>query len=539
MSKISWLYRAALLTVLSAQSMAVTIAPTDIVQSLILSSGVSIQLLLPSGSTMNEFSVLQPLFSSALTDLERWGLEDDLISVTSTTTNLTSHHIAYISCDSTNSTAGYLSSADILSDVFNSALSADVTAIILYSLTDKYCNITDMSSSYSYVYTMTSPTTSQKLLNMINAATDPIHAEIARADNANGTITTSSSNSTSTSSDYDTTPTTAVAMIILYSITGVITALFLGIIIIGAVRAHRHPERYGPRAVMGRARQSRAKGLARAMLDTIPIVKFGDHDDAPKSADVELAGHDTAEEITPAEQVPVIVSPKEETHGTEIESVAAESRPRLSTQSARSGIAPAANTTQPSPIEEPTNVEAPGCSICTEDFQMGEDLRVLPCHHKFHPACIDPWLLNVSGTCPLCRIDLNPQPAETDEGAVDGELAPPLEDGAAAITARRPRIGMRQSFLIGLGMGRVHETSREERLEAIQALRQEQARMRARRVQAAAEEAADERSRSQRFRERFGIRTSRRGQEGESAEDVAATASETGPASADASVRES
>jgi hypothetical protein len=26
---------------------------------------------------------------------------------------------------------------------------------------------------------------------------------------------------------------------------------------------------------------------------------------------------------------------------------------------------------------------------------------VLPCQHKYHPNCIDPWLLNVSGTCPL------------------------------------------------------------------------------------------------------------------------------------------
>merc|ERR1712059_232641 len=85
---------------------------------------------------------------------------------------------------------------------------------------------------------------------------------------------------------------TAVAMIILYSITGVITALFLIIIITGAIRAHRHPERYGPRNVLGRPRQSRAKGLARAMLDTIPIVKFGEkEEDRAKPVDVELANN--------------------------------------------------------------------------------------------------------------------------------------------------------------------------------------------------------------------------------------------------------
>ena len=41
------------------------------------------------------------------------------------------------------------------------------------------------------------------------------------------------------------------------------------------------------------------------------------------------------------------------------------------------------------------------CSVCVEDFVKGQDIRVLPCQHKFHPECIDPWLLNVSGTCPL------------------------------------------------------------------------------------------------------------------------------------------
>lgn len=40
-------------------------------------------------------------------------------------------------------------------------------------------------------------------------------------------------------------------------------------------------------------------------------------------------------------------------------------------------------------------------SICVGAFVEGDDVRLLPCGHDFHPACIDPWLLQRSGTCPL------------------------------------------------------------------------------------------------------------------------------------------
>jgi hypothetical protein len=41
------------------------------------------------------------------------------------------------------------------------------------------------------------------------------------------------------------------------------------------------------------------------------------------------------------------------------------------------------------------------CSICTEDFLDGENVRLLPCGHIYHQRCIDPWLLGFTGTCPL------------------------------------------------------------------------------------------------------------------------------------------
>jgi len=42
------------------------------------------------------------------------------------------------------------------------------------------------------------------------------------------------------------------------------------------------------------------------------------------------------------------------------------------------------------------------CGICHSGQRAGDHVRVLPCQHPFHVACIDPWLLN-NPTCPLCR----------------------------------------------------------------------------------------------------------------------------------------
>jgi hypothetical protein len=43
------------------------------------------------------------------------------------------------------------------------------------------------------------------------------------------------------------------------------------------------------------------------------------------------------------------------------------------------------------------------CHICLEDFEDGEQLRVLPCTHCFHACCVDTWIENKSSTCPVCR----------------------------------------------------------------------------------------------------------------------------------------
>lgn len=46
------------------------------------------------------------------------------------------------------------------------------------------------------------------------------------------------------------------------------------------------------------------------------------------------------------------------------------------------------------------------CSICTESYSEKQLTRTLPCNHSFHAPCIDPWLLQSSSVCPICRKDV-------------------------------------------------------------------------------------------------------------------------------------
>lgn len=45
------------------------------------------------------------------------------------------------------------------------------------------------------------------------------------------------------------------------------------------------------------------------------------------------------------------------------------------------------------------------CMVCLEGFKDGEGLRILPCLHRYHVQCIDPWLAQ-NRHCPVCKHDV-------------------------------------------------------------------------------------------------------------------------------------
>ena len=50
------------------------------------------------------------------------------------------------------------------------------------------------------------------------------------------------------------------------------------------------------------------------------------------------------------------------------------------------------------------------CSICMENYHVGENASKTPCDHMFHAKCLDQWMQqrrwNSAATCPLCRTEL-------------------------------------------------------------------------------------------------------------------------------------
>ena len=45
----------------------------------------------------------------------------------------------------------------------------------------------------------------------------------------------------------------------------------------------------------------------------------------------------------------------------------------------------------------------PECAICLEAFAPGQQVRTLPCMHRFHMQCADHWLRRGIPLCPVCR----------------------------------------------------------------------------------------------------------------------------------------
>ncbi|POS69216.1 RING-7 protein [Diaporthe helianthi] len=410
--------------------------------------------------------------------------------------------IPYLCCDQQNATTqGNLDPNAVLNALMDN--DPPPAAILLYSQQGMCCGLTG-NLRFNRVLTMADKGEANQTLNMANMSQGTVRAQIS----GNATETQQDNSAGQQGGNNS-----AVAMSILYSITGLITLLFLIIIATGAIRAHRYPERYGPRnAFGGRPRQSRAKGLARAVLETIPIVKFGDSQPKPDpNLELEnatsqqragsIADHQSPEDGSNRHLSTIPESPL----NSPLRPAPAASGALGSGSDSEADAVDASRVAQhgtETTSDGAQTEEGLGCSICTDDFTVGEDVRVLPCNHKFHPPCVDPWLVNVSGTCPLCRLDLRPEQGESgDDERNENSEAPPLgadvNDTGESLNSSRSRSRL-------FDLHRLRHATVEERIEVLRRYRTEQ---RSGSSASNDEEGRDRSGLTNRLREKFRIRT--------------------------------
>ncbi|GJJ06442.1 hypothetical protein Clacol_000634 [Clathrus columnatus] len=331
-------------------------------------------------------------------------------------------------------------------DVFTLARNRGATGALLYSETAEACSINSVyfnSDPTLDVFMSENSTETRMFLsqfdNLSNASYSTYNPALLN-ENHQSIMNSISSNNTTTSgfiivtmrapdsffvndTDTNTTdtdqpdsgrsnnPNTGLAMIILYAITGCVSALFIVVILSGAIRAIRHPERYGPRAagINGRglpiSGQTRTGGLGRAILDTFPVVKFGQSQEVDSSPPKKDGAETTAMELSLRSPSRNVNNQDEKTGQRRVAADEA-MKPVSADTSALQAHSIAMDTVHD---PEPSAMGHETCPICIVDFEEGDNIRVLPCEgkHKYHQTCVDPWLLELSSSCPLCREDFH------------------------------------------------------------------------------------------------------------------------------------
>jgi len=84
----------------------------------------------------------------------------------------------------------------------------------------------------------------------------------------------------------------------------------------------------------------------------------------------------------------------------------------------------AANDDQQDEVASKNSIECEQCAICFDDYEQGDQLRVLPCKHRFHMECVDPWLKQ-NKSCPLCKHEVDQECTTQSKAFLERSLARP------------------------------------------------------------------------------------------------------------------
>ncbi|CAG8478333.1 10066_t:CDS:2 [Diversispora eburnea] len=208
------------------------------------------------------------------------------------------------------------------------------------------------------------------------------------------------------------------AMIVLYVISGAVLGIFIIIVFTNLVK-RRLQSRQPIHPIGGNNQQNR--GITKAVLDSFPVYSFSlkknvnediekGHDkvtyelETLKTVDDEK-GNLTVDEINQVEKTHDISIENKEIKDKNIATTDENIMNNLSQNGQKVISQNSLNNDNLTLFNNKVTEVQSTCPICLGDFESGEEVRILPCGHQYHTACIDTWLLEISSLCPMCKAD--------------------------------------------------------------------------------------------------------------------------------------
>ena len=149
----------------------------------------------------------------------------------------------------------------------------------------------------------------------------------------------------------------------------------------------------------GTHEERRHRGIPNYLLQAIPVIKYSTR---PQPNDEELAVNTRNSEVysdLPGGEIPMKACGSKPTHANPKASVTIRAGEQGKGKMFENPDMPEYNAMLS--LKTRSKHEPLGCSVCKEDFSESDDVRILPCGHTHHQHCIDPWILDFAGTCPL------------------------------------------------------------------------------------------------------------------------------------------